>query len=63
MMERFRDRNEAGRKLADALMSYANNPNLKFTDITFSFLDAFRIDLLKRGLKANSISNYFFTQR
>src|ERR1700681_1129827 len=27
-MERFRDRNEAGRKLADALKSYANKPNL-----------------------------------
>lgn len=28
MLERFHDRNEAGRKLADALISYANKPNL-----------------------------------
>lgn len=45
------------------LMAYADNPQLKFTDITFSFLNGFKNSLIKSGLKANSISNYFRTIR
>lgn len=45
------------------LMSYANNPKLKFTDINYKFLEGFKNDLIKSGLKANSISNYFRTLR
>lgn len=45
------------------LMGYANNPKLKFPDINYSFLDGFKRQLIKDGLKANSISNYFRTIR
>jgi integrase/recombinase XerD len=45
------------------LLAYANNPNIKFTEITFTFLDGFKNNLIKSGLKANSISNYFRTLR
>jgi integrase/recombinase XerD len=45
------------------LMAYANNPKLKFTDITYKFLEGFKNALIKSGLKANSISNYFRTLR
>lgn len=45
------------------IMAYANNPKLKFTDITYKFLEGFKNNLIKSGLKANSISNYFRTIR
>jgi integrase/recombinase XerD len=45
------------------LMAYANNPKLKFTDITFTLLNGFNNGLIKAGLKPNSISNYFRTIR
>jgi integrase/recombinase XerD len=45
------------------LMRYANNPKLKFTDITYPFLEGFKRALIKDGVKQNSISNYFRTVR
>jgi integrase/recombinase XerD len=45
------------------LMAFANNPKLKFTDITYAFLEGFQRQLIKDGLKPNSISNYFRTLR
>lgn len=60
--------NKAGNALiyqtaTNKLMSYAKNPNLKFTDITFTLLNGFKNDLIRAGLKPNSISNYFRTLR
>lgn len=49
------------RTAINKILAYANNSDLLFTDITYSFLDGFRNSLLKSGLKANSISNYFRT--
>lgn len=45
------------------LMAFTNSPKLKFIDITFGILDKFKTDLIKSGLKPNSISNYFRTLR
>lgn len=44
---------------AKRLMGFANNPKLKFTDLNYSFLEAFRKQLVKDGLKPNAISTYF----
>jgi integrase/recombinase XerD len=44
-------------------IAYADNPKLRFTDITFTLLDGFKNELVKSGLKANSVSNYFRTLR
>jgi integrase/recombinase XerD len=45
------------------VLTYANNRDLQFIDISYSFLDGFRNSLIKSKLKANSISNYFRTLR
>lgn len=60
--------NKAGNSIVyqtatNRLMGYANNPKLKFTDITYTFLEGFKRQLIKDGVKANSISNYFRTLR
>ena len=44
---------------AKRMMAFANNPKLKFTDINYTFLEAFRQQLVKDGLKPNAISTYF----
>jgi site-specific recombinase XerD len=45
------------------LMSFANNPKLRFTDINYTFLEGFKRHLIKQHIKPNSISNYFRTLR
>jgi integrase/recombinase XerD len=45
------------------LMAFANNPRLRFVDITYTFLEGFRRQLVQQELKPNSISNYFRTLR
>jgi site-specific recombinase XerD len=42
---------------------YVKNPKLKFTDINYNLLDGFKRQLLKDGVKQNTISNYFRTIR
>jgi integrase/recombinase XerD len=56
--------NKAGTAMAyqvavKRLMGFANNPKLKFTEINYTFLEAFRNQLVKDGLKPNAISTYF----
>ncbi|MBD1387046.1 phage integrase SAM-like domain-containing protein [Mucilaginibacter rigui] len=51
------------RTAINKVVTYANTPNLLFNEITYQFLDGFRNSLIKSGLKANSISNYFRTLR
>jgi site-specific recombinase XerD len=43
--------------------AYVNNPKLKFADIDYNLLDGFKRQLLKDGVKQNTISNYFRTIR
>ena len=62
------DINKAGNAIiyqtaTNKLMGYSKNPNIKFTEINYPFLEGFRNSLIKSGLKANSISNYFRTLR
>jgi integrase/recombinase XerD len=45
------------------LMKFWGKPNLDFTDIDYNLLDAYRNHLISRGIKINSISNYFRTIR
>ncbi|WPU94016.1 phage integrase SAM-like domain-containing protein [Mucilaginibacter sabulilitoris] len=54
--------NKAGNSIVyqtatNRLMGYAGNPKLKFTDITYTFLEGFKRQLIKDGVKVNSISN------
>ncbi|MDB5056424.1 MAG: hypothetical protein JWM44_4474 [Bacilli bacterium] len=56
--------NKAGTAMAyqvatKRLMGFANNPKLKFIDIDYLFLESFRKQLVKDGLKPNAISTYF----
>jgi integrase/recombinase XerD len=60
--------NQAGnaviyRTATNRIMTYASRPTLMFTEITYSFLDGFKRQLIKDGVKQNSISNYFRTIR
>ena len=45
------------------LMAFANRPKLKFTEIDYTFLEAFKDKLTIDGVKQNTISNYFRTLR
>ena len=45
------------------LMSYVDNPKLRFIDINYKLLEGFKNQLLRDGIKQNSISNYFRTLR
>ncbi|MGN6177841.1 MAG: phage integrase SAM-like domain-containing protein [Mucilaginibacter sp.] len=45
------------------VMTFSNNTKLKFTDIDYRFLEAFKRQLIKDGMKQNTISNYFRTLR
>ena len=45
------------------LMKYAAKPTLKFTEITYTFLEGYRQQLIKDKVKQNTISNYFRTIR
>jgi len=45
------------------LMGYAANSCLKFTEITYTFLEGFKRHLINDNVKQNSISNYFRTLR
>ncbi|MGZ3764926.1 MAG: phage integrase SAM-like domain and Arm DNA-binding domain-containing protein [Mucilaginibacter sp.] len=40
------------------LISYCDNPEIKFSDINYSFLDNFKNQLLQEGIKKNTIGNY-----
>lgn len=44
-------------------LSFCNNPNIHFNEISYTLLDQFRHSLTIQGLKVNSISNYFRTLR
>jgi integrase/recombinase XerD len=45
------------------LMGYVKNPKLKFTEVNYTLLEGFKRELIKDGVKPNSISNYFRTLR
>jgi integrase len=45
------------------LLTYVGDRKLEFTDINYNLLDGFRRQLLKDGVKTNTISNYFRTLR
>ena len=47
------------RTAVNRVISYCNNPKLKFKDISFTFLDEFRNSLLQQGVKINTVGNYF----
>ena len=51
------------RTATNKLLAYAIEPKLKFIDINYSLLEGFKNQLIKDGLKPNSISNYFRTLR
>lgn len=60
--------NQAGnaiiyRTALNRLMVYTANTKLKFTDINYKLLVGFKNQLIKDGIKPNSISNYFRTLR
>jgi integrase/recombinase XerD len=60
--------NQAGnaivyRTAINRFMAYVNNPKLKFSNIDYKLLEAFRHHLIKDKVKVNSISNYFRTLR
>ncbi len=42
---------------------YVKNPKLKFVDINYNLLESFKRQLIKDGVKQNTISNYFRTIR
>lgn len=44
-------------------LSFCNNPNIQFNEITYTLLEQFSHSLTVQGLKVNSISNYFRTLR
>jgi integrase/recombinase XerD len=45
------------------LMSWVNNRNLTFIELDYTLLEAFRRQLIKDGMRPNSVSNYFRTLR
>lgn len=60
--------NQAGNAIVyqttiNRFMKYANNPDLKFTEIDYNKLEGFKRHLMKDGVKQNTISNYFRTLR
>jgi integrase len=60
--------NKAGNSIVyqtvtNRLLVFADNPKLKFINITYTFLDEFKRQLIKDGVKQNTISNYFRTLR
>ena len=60
--------NQAGNAIVyqttiNRFMKFAANPNLKFTDIDYNKLEGFKRQLMKDGVKQNTISNYFRTLR
>lgn len=48
---------------SNRFLAFTNNPNLKFIDITYNLLENFKRQLIKEGMKQNTISNYFRTLR
>lgn len=48
---------------SNRFLSFTNNPKLKFIDINYTLLEEFKRQLLKDGMKQNTISNYFRTLR
>lgn len=42
---------------------FTNNPKLRFTDINYNLLESYKRQLMKDGVKQNTISNYFRTLR
>lgn len=51
------------RTAVSKFLSYCNNPNIQFNEITYTLLEQFSHSLTVQGLKVNSISNYFRTLR
>jgi integrase/recombinase XerD len=45
------------------LTKYANNPKLRLIDVNYTLLEGFNKQLIKDGVKQNTISNYFRTLR
>jgi integrase len=41
------------------LIAYADDPDILFSQIDYTFLDKFKNSLIEQGLKTNSIGNYF----
>ncbi len=48
---------------SNRLQNYANNDNLTFNDINYTFLEGFKRQLITENVKQNSISNYLRTIR
>jgi site-specific recombinase XerD len=48
---------------SNRLLDFVKNRNLKFKDIDYNLLEAFRQHLVKDGVKQNTIGNYFRTIR
>lgn len=44
---------------SNRLLAFVNNKNLKFKDLDYNLLEAFRQHLIKDGVKQNTIGNYF----
>ena len=51
------------RTASNRLIAYAGNRPLKFRDIDYNLLEGFKHALLKDGVKANTVHNYFRTIR
>lgn len=51
------------RTASNRLIAYAGNRSLKFRDIDYNLLEGFKHALLKDGVKANTVHNYFRTIR
>jgi integrase/recombinase XerD len=41
------------------LVSYSNNPKVKFVEINYTFLEGFKNKLIQDGVKKNTVGNYF----
>jgi integrase/recombinase XerD len=68
LIDELIDLNKAGNAMVykvavSRFNKYVKNPKLKFTDINYNLLDGFKRQLMKDGVKQNTISNYFRTLR
>jgi integrase len=41
------------------IMGFCNNTSIKFSEINYTFLDAFKRQLIIEGVKVNTVGNYF----
>ena len=68
LIDELIDLNKAGNALVYQVAvkrfnKFSDNPKLRFADINYTLLNSFKRQLIKDGVKQNTISNYFRTLR